>query len=52
MIATLIGSAYLGGSLVYKYGVGVQRQGDGAEIKQGTLKDAKNDGKREAKKEL
>lgn len=26
-------SAYLGGSLVYKYGVGVQRQGEAAQIK-------------------
>ncbi|TNY18831.1 hypothetical protein DMC30DRAFT_418489 [Rhodotorula diobovata] len=27
-------SAYLGGSLVYEYGVGVQRQGEAAEIKE------------------
>ena len=26
-------SAYLGGSLVYKYGMGVQRQGESAEVK-------------------
>lgn len=26
-------SAYLGGSLVYEYGVGVMRQGEAAEIK-------------------
>ncbi|GAA5909041.1 hypothetical protein JCM6882_004976, partial [Rhodosporidiobolus microsporus] len=27
-------SAYLGGSLVYEYGVGVQRQGEGKEVKE------------------
>lgn len=27
-------SAYLGGSLVYEYGVGIMRQGEGAEIKE------------------
>ncbi|GAA6055919.1 hypothetical protein JCM3770_002360 [Rhodotorula araucariae] len=33
-------SAYLGGSLVYEYGVGVQRQGEAAEIKAKAEKEA------------
>lgn len=32
-------SAYLGGSLVYEYGVGVQRQGEAAQIKEDMEKD-------------
>ena len=32
-------SAYLGGSLVYKYGVAVQRQGEAAQIKEDMKKD-------------
>ncbi|GAA5859711.1 hypothetical protein JCM8547_006994 [Rhodosporidiobolus lusitaniae] len=32
-------SAYLGGSLVYEYGVGVQRQGEAAEIKERAQKE-------------
>lgn len=32
-LPTMMFSAYLGGSLVYKYGVGVQRQGQAAQIK-------------------
>jgi len=38
MIGALVGAAYLGGSLVYKYGVGVQRQGEGKRIKLGKVK--------------
>ncbi|GAA5893269.1 hypothetical protein JCM8208_004393 [Rhodotorula glutinis] len=33
-IPVFIYSAYLGGSLVYQYGVGVQRQGEAAEVKE------------------
>jgi uncharacterized membrane protein len=33
MIPTLLFSAFLGGSMVYKYGVGVQRMGEAADIK-------------------
>jgi uncharacterized membrane protein len=47
MGAVVMYSAYLGGTLVYKYGVGVQRQGRGKAIKEGMMK-----GKREGKKEL
>jgi uncharacterized membrane protein len=36
-------SAYLGGALVYEHGVGVQRQGDGAELKKQELESAKNE---------
>lgn len=52
MIAALMGSAYLGGSLVYKYGVGVQRQGEGARIKQGEIAEANNKALAGGKKEL
>jgi len=34
LLTGLMGSAYLGGSLVYEYGVGVQRQGAGKQIKE------------------
>jgi uncharacterized membrane protein len=37
LIGGLIYSAALGGELVYKYGVGVQRQGEGKEIKEAAL---------------
>jgi uncharacterized membrane protein len=40
-------SAYLGGSLVYKHGVGVQRQGEGKEIKEKSMKEQKQKGKKE-----
>ena len=43
----VIFSAYLGGSLVYKHGVGVQRQGEGKEIKEKTMKQQKEKGKKE-----
>lgn len=33
-------AAYLGGDLVYKQGVGVQRQGEGAEIKKSQMEDS------------
>jgi hypothetical protein len=32
MLPLFFYSAYLGGSLIYEYGVGVQRQGEGPEI--------------------
>jgi len=37
-LGLLFFSAYLGGSLVYKHGVGVQRMGDGANVKKEELK--------------
>jgi uncharacterized membrane protein len=52
LLGGVIYSAYLGGSLVYKYGVGVQRQGDGKAIKEKNMKNTKEHGKKQAKKEL
>jgi uncharacterized membrane protein len=51
MLGGVIYSAYLGGSLVYKHGVGVQRQGDGKVIKEKMMNE-KKEGKKEGKKEL
>lgn len=50
MLGGVICSAYLGGSLIYKYGVGVQRQGDGKVIKEKMMNE-KKERKREGKKE-
>lgn len=47
ILGGVIFSAYLGGSLVYKHGVGVQRQGEGKEIKEKTLKEQKQKGRKE-----
>ena len=33
-LTTQFYAAYLGGDLIYTHGVGVQRQGEGAELKQ------------------
>jgi uncharacterized membrane protein len=55
MLGGVMYSAYLGGSLVYKHGVGVQRQGEGKEIKEKTMsekKEGKKESKKEGKKEL
>jgi uncharacterized membrane protein len=51
MLGGVMYSAYLGGSLVYKHGVGVQRQGEGKEIKEKTMSEKKKEGKKESKKE-
>jgi len=46
-------SGYLGGGLVYARGVGVQRQGSGAELKKEQMENAKKEGaKKGGKKEL
>jgi uncharacterized membrane protein len=47
LLGGVIFSAYLGGSLIYKHGVGVQRQGDGKEIKEKMIRDVKRDAKKE-----
>lgn len=52
LLGGVICGAYLGGSLVYKHGVGVQRQGDGKAIKEKMIKDAKEQGMKQGKKEL
>jgi uncharacterized membrane protein len=52
MLGGVICSAYLGGSLVYTHGVGVQRQGDGKAIKEKTMSERKKEGRKEGKKEL
>ena len=39
MLPALMFSAYLGGSMVYKYGVGVQRMGEGAKVKEDMQRD-------------
>jgi uncharacterized membrane protein len=52
MLGGVIYSAYLGGNLVYKYGVAVQRQGDGKAIKEKMVSEKKQQGKKDGKKEL
>jgi uncharacterized membrane protein len=52
MLGGVICSAYLGGSLVYKHGVAVQRQGDGKVIKEKMMSEKKKEGKKEGKKSL
>lgn len=49
MLGGVVYSAYLGGSLVYKHGVGVQRQGDGKTIKENMMSEKKKEGKKQAK---
>lgn len=51
ILGGVIYSAYLGGTLVYKYGVAVQRQGDGKAIKEKMMSEKKKEGKKEGKKE-
>jgi len=50
MLGGVIYSVYLGGSLVYKHGVGVQRQGEGKAIKEKMMSEKKKEGKKEGKK--
>lgn len=45
-------SGYLGGTLVYKYGIGVQRMGEGKDIKEAELREMKASAKAETRKEL
>lgn len=47
MLGGVMYSAFLGGSLVYAHGVGVQRMGKGAEEKKKTTKETKKHTKRE-----
>ena len=47
MLGSVLYSATLGGSLVYKYGVAVQRQGEGKKIKEETMAKTKEQGKKE-----
>ncbi|KAF2092146.1 hypothetical protein K490DRAFT_31612, partial [Saccharata proteae CBS 121410] len=51
MLPSLFFSAYLGGKLVYEYGVGVMRQGEATKIKQNMQKDElkKKDGQTQVK---
>ncbi|KAI9846374.1 MAG: hypothetical protein M1830_007454, partial [Pleopsidium flavum] len=39
MLPSLMFSAYLGGAMVYKYGVGVMRMGEAARIKEDMSRD-------------
>jgi len=47
LLGGILYSAYLGGSLVYTHGVGVQRMGKGGEIKEQMTKETKKQGKKE-----